>query len=501
MAVSATLPTKKKVQAPPKLPAYSEHEVLASLCRQSFADFVKEFWHVIVPEQLVWNWHMEFLCNQLQEMAERVIAGKKKKHDLIINISPGTSKSLLSSIMLPVWCWTRMPSMRIITASYAYSLATYNSGKSRDLIKSDLFKQTFPTIQIRDDQDAKGNYMNTAGGERYAIGTGGAVTGKHAHMIIVDDPLDPNGAASEADLASANRWLEETIPSRKIDKAVTPIILIMQRLHEFDPTGSRLAKADKIPVHWICLPAQLTEDVHPPECREFYVDGFMDPIRLGEQALLEAEAQGEYPFNAQYLQRPVPRGGLMFHPDRIEKGKPDRIIKEVRYWDKAGSTTKGSAYTVGALLGLDSKGRFWILDIVRGQWNSGLREQTMKKVADKDTKRVIIYVEQEPGSGGKQSAEGSIRGLAGFRVRADKVGKSDGDKEARADAFSAQVNIGNVSMVEAHWNADFIKELRFFPRSRLKDQVDAASGAFNCLAVPKVTVGGRRVLDAYSSSN
>src|SRR3712207_2400698 len=73
------------------LPNFSEHEVLASLCRGSFADFTKEFWDVVVPERLKWNWHMEYLCRVMQRLAERVFAGKPKKYDLIINISPGTS--------------------------------------------------------------------------------------------------------------------------------------------------------------------------------------------------------------------------------------------------------------------------------------------------------------------------------------------------------------------------------------------------------------------------
>jgi predicted phage terminase large subunit-like protein len=183
----------------------------------------------------------------------------------------------------------------------------------------------------------------------------------------------------------------------------------------------------------------------------------------------------------------------MFHVNKITVGKPNRIMRRIRYWDKAASQGSG-AFTVGVLMGIDTENRYWILDVVRGQWDSGRREMIMRQTAMKDGLKTIIWLEQEPGGGGKDSAMGSVRGLAGFRVRPDKVGKSDGDKENRADAFSTQVNIGNVSMVEATWNRDYIEELRYFPRSRYKDQVDASSGAFNKLAMARIVLGGMNTI-------
>lgn len=321
-----------------EVPDYSEHQILGALCRASFAEFVKEFWSIIVPEKLIWSWHMQLLCDEFQKVAERVFANLPKAYDEVVNISPGTSKSTIASIMLPAWAWTRMPSCRIISGSYQYSLATDLSRKSRDVIKSELYQKCFPGIDIREDQDSKGFFVNTKGGERYAIGTDGGVMGKHAHIIIIDDPLDPKQAASDADLKTANRWMEETLPSRKVDKRVTPTILIMQRLHEYDPSGSRLAKADKVPVRHICLPAELTDKVNPPELAAFYVDGLMDPVRLDRQVLAEAESQGDYSYAGQYLQDPIPRGGAMFDVTMLKIGTPPPHFRWiVRYWDKAGT--------------------------------------------------------------------------------------------------------------------------------------------------------------------
>lgn len=476
----------------------TEVQVTASLCRKSFYDFVKEFWPIIIREKPVWNWHIKFLCDELQTVAERVFRGLPKAYDLIINISPGSTKSTIATVMFPAWCWTRMASAKIITASFSHDLASDLSRKARDIIKSDKYKACFPGVQIREDQDSKGFYVNTRGGERYAFGVGGAVTGRHGHFIIVDDPLDPNRAVSELELRTANRWMEETLPSRKVDKTVTPTILIMQRLHENDPTGARLEKAKKIPVKHVCLPAELTDNVKPESCRDFYVNGLMDPVRLSWEALAEAEAQGDYPYASQYLQTPIPRGGAMFDVSkiRIENPPPMTIVREVRFWDKAGTQGAGH-YTCGVRMGVDVYGRYWVMSVVRGRWDSHLREHTMRMTAISDTRKVRIGVEQEPGSGGKESAQGTVRNLAGFLVQAVKLGKSDGDKEARADPFSYQVNSGNVFLVPGPWNTEYLAELSFFPMSKHKDQVDASSGAFNLLAGKRRVLGGSKVMKQY----
>lgn len=472
------------------MPRFSEVEIMASLCRSSFADFVRLFWDVIVPEELIWNWHMGYLCRRLHKLAERVFEGLPKEHDLIINISPGSTKSTIASIMFPAWVWTRLPSARLLSGSYSQMLAMDLARKSRDLIKSDRYRACFTDVEIREDQDSKGFFVNKHGGERYAFGIGGTVTGKHGHFIIVDDPLNPNQAASEAELNAANRWMEETLPSRVVDRRVVPTILIMQRLHENDPTGHRLRKANLMPVRHVCIPAEATEHVNPPSLKKYYVGGLMDPKRLGWEALSQAKAQGEYAYAAQYLQTPIPRGGLMFHTDKLRVARPPAAFKRViRGWDKAG-TAGGGMFTAGVKIGIAADDRVWVLDVIRGQWDASMREATILSAARSDGTGVTVGVEQEPGSGGKESAEATARRLIGFPVRVVKVGKSEGDKAARADPFAAQVNAGNVSLAEAAWNLDYVNELRFFPRSRYKDQVDATSLAFNLLARPRLVAGG-----------
>jgi hypothetical protein len=197
---------------------------------ESFYDFMRLFWDVVIKEKPVYNWHIKYLCDQLQILAPYIVERKAKPYDVVINIPPGTSKSTICTIMFPVWLWTQDPTIRIITNSYSSDLSTEHAIKSRDVLLSDKFKVLFPNIVLRADKSAKQNYENVSGGARYTTSTGGTITGKHAHIIINDDPLNPSQAASEADRKSANEHTK-TLSSRKVDKENTPTITVMQRLH------------------------------------------------------------------------------------------------------------------------------------------------------------------------------------------------------------------------------------------------------------------------------
>src|SRR5690606_8490821 len=119
---------------------YTDVEINSAICRVDFFEFVKEFWHEVIPENPVWNWHIPYLCGELQKYGERVKARLPKDDDLIINIPPGTSKSTIATVMFPAWVWTIDPTLRVLTASYSSSLSTDHSVKSRDIIKSDKYK-------------------------------------------------------------------------------------------------------------------------------------------------------------------------------------------------------------------------------------------------------------------------------------------------------------------------------------------------------------------------
>ena len=208
--------------------ATSEAKLVRALCKRSYYDFLKIFWHEVVPEQPIWNWHIEYLCSVLQESMEDVFAWRPKQHDIICNISPGSTKSLAFTVFPTPWAWTRFPSFRMIGGSHGYDLSMDLSNKSRLIVHSDLYRAAFPEIKLRD--DTKGHWENSKGGARYATSVGSKITGKHAHVCCIDDPLDPESSYSEEKVKVANRWCTQTIPSRKVDKLVAPTWLVMQRL-------------------------------------------------------------------------------------------------------------------------------------------------------------------------------------------------------------------------------------------------------------------------------
>lgn len=483
---------------------FSEDELTAELCRKDFFEFVKEFWNTVIEEEPVWNWHIEWLCRKFQRIAERVFRGEPVLADTTVNIPPGTTKTTILCVMLPAWIWTRMPHARIASISYAHDQAALASLLARDLIQSDKYRRLFPEIKLRDDTNAKAHYANTSKGYRFACGVDGQILGKHFHFIVVDDPIDPNQVASDAELKAVNRFMERVLPGRKVNKKVTPIILVMQRLHENDPAGVRLERAAAgAPHDWVCFPAYLTDDVNPPECRDYYIDGLLDPIRLDGEVLDRVQKeQGDYVLAGQYLQRPIPEGMALFHVDKIKVVDriPDdiKIVKWVRFWDKAGTEGAGK-FTVGLLIGIDQYDHVWIVDVIRDRLDSSRRESLIKRTAHKDGKGVWVGVEQEPGSGGKHSAQVTVKNLLGYRVTPVAVGKADGDKVARAYGLSTQVNNGNVTLIKAVWNLAFVNELRYFPFSKYKDQVDAASGGFNLASGKRRLLGGARVLPSRAA--
>lgn len=469
----------------------------------SLYEFVQCFWNEVSDSEFKTNWHIPYLCGQLEEVAQRVANREPKLADLIINIPPGTSKTMICSVMFPVWCWTKWYWMKFITGSYSDDLALESADKSRDIMRSDKFQMLFPDIGIQEDKNTKSNYRiclkkrdkfgkvykTVLGGGRYSTSVGGTITGFHGDINIWDDPINPKQAMSEVLLKTANDWVDQSASSRKTDKEVSMTVLIMQRLHQNDPTGHLLDKPDKKIKH-ICLPGEIVsyrDKVRPVELIANYKDGMLDPVRLPLSALKEMEADlGQYGYAGQVGQHPTPPGGGMFKVSnyQIINALPSEVhfVQVLRYWDKAG-TKGGGKRTAGVKLIKLSNGRFIIEDVRKGQWDAETRERIILQTAEADGRNCEIGIEQEPGSGGKESVEASIRMLSGFVVHKDLP---HGDKIYRADPYSVQVNEGNVMLLRGDWNAEFIEEHRFFPFGTFKDQVDAAAAGFNLMA-------GRRV--------
>lgn len=474
--------------------------------RKSFAKFVQYFWDTIISDKIVWNWHMDYLCDELQKIVERVADHQPNDGDMIVNVPPGTSKSTIISQMLPVWGWSYWPWLRYLTASYSSALSLEHADRSRQIIRSDKYKELYPHIGIRADKDAKTNFQIEVrefdeegnllsakpAGSRMTTSTGGTITGFHGDLLLVDDPLDPKRAASGTTLEAANDWMDKTLPSRVVSKACSTIILVMQRLHQGDPSGNRIQNQDILPIRHICLPAQLSHhtgesNVVPKELESRYVDNLLDPVRMSEPVLKRQNfLLGDRQYSCQYQQNPKASGASLFHVDRIKyldiyPNKRD-IKKSVRFWDLASTESATSDYSVGVLLALLKDGTYCILDVQRDRKGTNSRNKWIRSVAEMDGADIPVKFEQQPGSAGKDSALSLVRALAGYRVT---HALSTGNKSDRADPFASQVNAGNVCVVRADWNKAFFSEFEWFPNAKHDDQVDAASGAFNEIAQGK----------------
>lgn len=459
--------------------------IKAEECKRSFYKFVQTFWGEIIEEEPIWNWHIQYLCKVLQTAAERVFKREPKKYDIIINVPPGSTKSTICSVMYPIWLWTRDASIRSICASYSYELSMNLSVKSRDIIKTDLYQRLFPEITVREDLDSKGHFGNTGKGERFSTSICGTVMGFHAHFLIIDDPINPRMAVSTNSLKDCKDWFDKTFSTRKVDKRVSVTITIMQRLHMEDLTQHQLDKSIKGGIKHISIPADTSWDIKPKSLEKYYKDGLLDPIRMPRDVLKENERLlGPLDYAGQFGQSPRRSEGNLFLEDKciVMDTIAEPFVRKVRYWDKAGTEGGTGARSAGVKMGETVSGKIVVMDVQKGRWSSEKREARIRATAELDGIDTTVVVEQEPGSGGLESADATLKNLMGFAAYKDRV---TGKKELRAHPWSVAWNRGDVVLLRGDWNKEFAEEHLFFPRGSLMDQVDASGGAFAHLTQKK----------------
>lgn len=413
--------------------------------------------------------HHKAICDALM----RIFLGEINR--LIINVPPRYSKTELAVVNFIAWALGQVPDAEFIHASYAAPLAVNNSANVRSLVQHEAYRQVFPACCLA--SDAKSHWTTTEGGVMYAAGAGGTITGfgagKHRDgfggAIIIDDPHKPDEAKSDVMRRGVIDWFQNTLESRKNSKD-TPLILIMQRLHEHDLAGWLLDGGNGELWEHVCLPAIRDDGTALwPEKHT------VDDLRRMEQA-------APYVFAGQYLQRPAPPYGGLIKPDAITTidALPAGSIKWVRGWDLA-ATIDGD-YTAGAKLGKLDDGRFVIGDMVRLRCGPDERDAALTNTASRDGRSVRISLPQDPGQAGKTQALYLTRKLAGYSVT---TSPESGGKTTRAEPLAAQINVGNVLMLRGPWNDALLNEMRLFPNGTHDDQVDACSRAFAEIMVQK----------------
>ena len=453
----------------------------------SFLDWCKR----ITPQNdgaPIYDWdlpHTRYIASVL----DRVERGELQ--NVIINMPPQHGKSLTITEHWTAYMLWKYPRKRGIVCSYNESLAV-NFGRK---IKRNYIRAGGV---MADDQQAVASWATAAGGGLLSVGVGGGVTGNAGDFMVYDDPIKGR-AEAESKLIRDKTWDHYTDElSTRLPKTA-PRILVTTRWHE-DDIAARMLSLDSAR-GWVVVNIPAIAGANDPLGRA--KGEALYPARFDIAYLETQRAMNLRAFEALYQGNPTPREGDMFKIGRMQivETLPERYTdangndvafggKWVRYWDKAGTKDGDGAETAGAKMMRGADGIFYIADVVHGRWSALEREQTMHTTATMDGKACKIRIEQEPGSGGKESAEATVRMLAGYNCTVDRV---TGSKELRAENFSAQVEAGNVRLLRGAWNDTYIEQLRTFPNGKLKDMVDASSGAFNMIIEGDNKAGGFRV--------
>src|SRR5499433_3149808 len=202
-----------------------------AVLRQDFTTFVARCFHELNPQaELAMSWHIEVIAAALSAVQQ----GKIRR--LIINLPPRHLKSLIASVAFPAWCLGHDPSAQLLCVSYAQDLADKLARDCRGIMMSPWYRRIFPT-RLAAHRQAVQEFITTRQGYRLATSTGGVLTGRGADIIVIDDPLKPEEALSEAQRRACNEWYDHTLYSRLNDKRHGAIIIVMQRLHEDDLVG------------------------------------------------------------------------------------------------------------------------------------------------------------------------------------------------------------------------------------------------------------------------
>jgi predicted phage terminase large subunit-like protein len=445
------------------------------------AGFVREAWKVLEPRQTYTHgWHIDAICAHL----EAVTFGRINR--LLINVPPGSSKSLLTSVIWPSWEWSQG------FASYRYLATSFNDGpvkrdtrKSRDLILSPWYQALWPEIRLT--RAGETSFANSATGTREGVAFG-SLTSQRGDRLIIDDPHSTETAESETERTKATRMFREGALDRLNDLEKSAIVVIMQRLHERDISGTIL-KLPELGFEHLLIPMEFeperrcTTSIGWTDPRT-ELDELMEPGRFPRAAIDRIKiGKGSYAYAGQYQQRPAPREGGMFNRAWFEVvDAAPAGLTYVRDWDLAGTVAKPGTdpdWTVGLKMGRDSKGFHYITDLTRMRGSPHEVERTILATAQQDGTSCTVSIKQDPGQAGKAQVEAMIRMLSGYLI---KSASETGSKETRAAPFAAQCEAGNVKLVRAPWVEAFLDEIELFPFGRHDDQVDAAASGFNVLA-------------------
>lgn len=413
-----------------------------------------------------YNFHHGLVCDKL----ERVMCGLSKR--LIINIPPRFSKTELAVINFTSWALGHYPDAEFIHASYSAGLAANNSYQIRNILQHEAYSELFAGTSLADDSKARHWWKTQQGGAFYAAGANGTITGFGAGKIgrgfghdsfggaiIIDDPHKAKEAKNSLkSRKNIQDWFKGTIETRLNDQD-TPIIIIMQRLHEDDLTGWLLGGGNGEPWDNLVIPAVLPNNMA------------LWPAKMSREELRRIEASKPYEFSGQYMQRPIPLGGGMFKDAWLShryRARPN-FLRIIQSWDTAQKDKIGrNDPSVCTTWGVTSTG-YYLLDVFVKHLEYPDLLQRSKDLAAAWNPHLILIEDKSSGSSLIQDLRRNTR----LPVHAVEP---EGSKIDRAESVTGDYEAGLVLLPEsAPWIAGYIAELTTFPLSANDDQVDSSS--------------------------
>ncbi len=453
------------------------------LVRRRLLPFIKRHNDAYMP-----GWVHADICMRLEKFAQDIENGLSPR--LMITMPPRHGKSEIGSKTFPSWYLGRNPTHEVITCSYSGDLAEDFSRKCRDLLDTDKFKAAFKTRLSPDTKSVK-KWMTTEGGGFTAAGVGGPITGRGAHLGIIDDPVkNREEAESEVTRQKVKDWYSSAFYTRLAPGG--GVLIIQTRWHDDDLAGWLLnvfeeakkeaeEKGEPIPEdvdQWdlVEYPAIATQDEkYRKKGEALHEERYPLPaLRRIKRAMIPRD------WEALYQQRPVSEDGDFFTRDMFRYYKMGELppLENMRLYaaaDLAISTKQTADYSVFVVVGIDRKQNIWIVDLIRGRWNSLGIIDRMFEIQTKYNPELFgietgqIELTLEPFI---QKAE-QERGIS---LRYEKLRTRGADKGTRARPIQGRMEQGKVifpTIESTPWMSSLQNELLKFPLGANDDQVDA----------------------------
>ncbi len=439
------------------------------LSRKRLLPFVEKF----TPDYNA-GWVHKDVCKRLEQFSRDVVDQKSPR--LMLFMPPRHGKSTLASVSFPAWHLGRNPEHEFISCSYSGSLAMGFSRKVRQVLREPTYKAVFKTRLDPDSQSAEA-WLTTDGGGFVAAGVGGGITGKGAHILVIDDPVKNREDAESQNNRDANwDWYTSTAYTRLAPGG--GVLVILTRWHDDDLAGRLLKSGLQGGDEWevVRYPAIAEED------EEFRKAGeALHPERYSVEALRRIEkAVGPRDWSALYQQNPVADDGQYFTRSMVNYYDPEDIDEDaMRYycaWDLAIGKNDRNDYSVGIVVGINDRDDMFVTDVVRGRFDGF---EIVERILDlyEQWKPSIIGIEKghiEMALGPFLEKRVRERGLFEAYFKDLKTGRRD--KEARARAIQGRMQQGKVYFPrDASFSGPLIAELLRFPNGTHDDQVDALS--------------------------